>query len=456
MRYALCMVPSVYYAHKDFKNGRLLFEKKLDEIDKEIDAGKYSVTDMIAAISSRLPYYIAYCDENNKTILKKYGDICTKILNKYKEENPVEKLNIIEKDNRINIGIISANIKYHSVWNAFLKGIVLNLNKELFSINIYSLSSLRDEETELAINVADKFIDGRKDLGEWLKLISNDSNDILFYPEIGMSPLVYQIAAYKPAKIQMVSWGHPETSGLSNIDYFISSDLLESENGHNNYVEKLIKLPGIGTCFYPPSLKAQKISLHKLGIDENAQIILCLGAPNKFIPKFDYIYLNIALSNKCDLVFMHDTSGKSLILEKRLKELFASAQKGLDTRIKFAPFLNREGFNSLMQRSSVLVDTVGFSGFNTAMQAIGNNLPVVTMPNELMRSRNAAAILKSIGLDELITYSDDKFYELINKILNNKLYSNFLKDIMSKRSDVLYKNTSPVRSLEKFMIEIIN
>jgi predicted O-linked N-acetylglucosamine transferase (SPINDLY family) len=89
------------------------------------------------------------------------------------------------------------------------------------------------------------------------------------------------------------------------------------------------------------------------------------------------------------------------------------------------------------------------------MQAIGNNLPVVTMPNEFMRSRNASAILKCIGLDELISFSENKFYESINKILNDKEYSNYLKNIITQKSEILYKNTNVIRSLENFMIDII-
>jgi hypothetical protein len=77
------------------------------------------------------------------------------------------------------------------------------------------------------------------------------------------------------------------------------------------------------------------------------------------------------------------------------------------------------------------------------------------MPNEFMRSRNASAILKCIGLEELITFSENKLYELVNKIVNDKQYSNYLKNIMTQKSDLLYKNTDAIRFLENFMIDVI-
>ena len=55
-----------------------------------------------------------------------------------------------------------------------------------------------------------------------------------------MDKLTIQLASMRLAPIQLCSFGHPETSGLRTIDYYISSELLETTESQSFYSEKLI------------------------------------------------------------------------------------------------------------------------------------------------------------------------------------------------------------------------
>ena len=63
----------------------------------------------------------------------------------------------------------------------------------------------------------------------------------MFYPDIGMSPYTYTLALKRLAPIQATSWGHPNTTGLNTIDYFLSSDSIEPDDCKDSYTEQLIK-----------------------------------------------------------------------------------------------------------------------------------------------------------------------------------------------------------------------
>jgi predicted O-linked N-acetylglucosamine transferase (SPINDLY family) len=454
IRYALALIPNVYEKEKYLNIGRKLYYKKMSIIYNEIQTKEHSLSDLIASISVRMPYYIAYSTENNINLLKIYGDICIFIMNKYKEKGFFKELKYSEtRQIKIKLGIVSSDIKYHSVWNAFLKGIIANIDSSKIELNIYSINTIRDVETLYAISKSNKFIDGKRTLDEWINLIVNDNNDILLYPEIGMNPLINQIAAFKPAKYQFISWGHPETSGLSTIDYYLSTELLETHLSQENYVEKLIKLKGIGTCYNPPSLESPKFNLEQFGISKDSKVVLCLGAPNKFMPQYDYIYENILRDNDCHLIFMHDTAGMSRTLEKRILNRFKN--KDCIHKIHFIPFLTREGFNGIMNVSTLLVDTIGFSGFNTAMQAVGNNLPVVTLPNRFMRSKNAYAINKILNLDDIIAYNFEEFFKIIQRLLNDKIFYHDIKIKIKEREKLLYNDINSVRQLEDFIYKVV-
>jgi hypothetical protein len=48
---------------------------------------------------------------------------------------------------------------------------------------------------------------------------------ILFFQDIGMEHMSYFPAFARLAHVQCVSFGHPDTTGIPNVDYFVSNDL---------------------------------------------------------------------------------------------------------------------------------------------------------------------------------------------------------------------------------------
>ena len=117
---------------------------------------------------------------------------------------------------------------------------------------------------------------------------------LIFFPEIGMNQKTLQLASMRIAKSQFTSWGHPETSGLPTIDYYLSASLLEDSNSANNYSEKLVCLDNMGCYFDPPSLEKENIDFSTFGINLSSNILLCLGIPNKFHPDNDWIFIEIS------------------------------------------------------------------------------------------------------------------------------------------------------------------
>lgn len=72
--------------------------------------------------------------------------------------------------------------------------------------------------------------------------IAEQELDILIYPDIGMEPLTYFLAFSRLAPIQMAWWGHPITSGLPSIDYFISLDDEIVEASDDHYTEQMVRM----------------------------------------------------------------------------------------------------------------------------------------------------------------------------------------------------------------------
>ncbi len=61
---------------------------------------------------------------------------------------------------------------------------------------------------------------------------------------------------------------------------------------------------------------------------------------------------------------------------QRLRESFRRAGVDFERRVTFLPWQPAGAFRALLRRADLYLDTLGFSGFNTALQALECGLPV--------------------------------------------------------------------------------
>ena len=55
--------------------------------------------------------------------------------------------------------------------------------------------------------------------------------DVLVFGDVGMDALTTSLAYGRLSPVQVAFWGHPATTGLPTVDYFITSDLFEGKEG---------------------------------------------------------------------------------------------------------------------------------------------------------------------------------------------------------------------------------
>ena len=105
-----------------------------------------------------------------------------------------------------------------------------------------------------------------------------------------------------------------------------------------------------------------------------------------------------------------------------------------------------------MQKADLYLDTIGFSGFNTAMQALECHLPVVTIEGNRLRGRLASAILHQMGLPELICKTEASYIDLVVKLIQNPELLSSYKAAIAKSKMGLFNDLESIRALEKFLI----
>jgi predicted O-linked N-acetylglucosamine transferase (SPINDLY family) len=104
-----------------------------------------------------------------------------------------------------------------------------------------------------------------------------------------------------------------------------------------------------------------------------------------------------------------------------------------------------------MRRADAFLDTIGFSGFNTAMQAVECALPIVTKEGRFMRGRLASGILRRMGVPELIAQSSEEYVALAAKAATDTQYRTSIRRRIEAQRDVLFEDEAPIRAVEDFL-----
>jgi predicted O-linked N-acetylglucosamine transferase (SPINDLY family) len=455
-RWALAMsqVPKMYGTDADPASCRTAFAGQLDELERWFDRTRSA--EGFKAVGIQQPFQLAYQEENNRNLLKRYGDLCVRLMGEWFARQDFVVPGRRRSDGVIRVGIASQYFWNHSVWNAIIKGWFEKISRERFALYAFHFGVRQDQETLLAKSSAAHFEQGARPLQQWVQGIIDRQLDALIYPEIGMDPMSIKLASLRLAPIQAATWGHPETTGLPTIDYYLSAEEMEPPDAPENYTERLITLPNLG-CFYRPwRAEAIRPDLGKLGIDPQAPIFLCPGMPFKYAPEHDWVFAEITSRlGRCQFIFFTpEVSNLAEKLQQRLEAVFARYGLNVDEHAIFIPWLSGPAFDGLLERADVFLDTIGFSGFNTAMQAVERGIPIVTREGRFLRGRLASGILKRMGLQELVAGSEEEYISLAVKLIRDGEYRERTRERIAAERHVLFEDMAPIRALENFLAEV--
>ena len=415
--------PKIHNSKNDKKRLIRRFELILDKLISTKDKYIINANDIIEIFTTSTNFYLAYCRDVNKNINQKYFELITFFSKKIYTKSNIEKSTSQPKT----IAIISSYLYDHTVGRLF-QNLIINICKN-FETTIYHLGKKEDYITRKLQKNSFSFIKNFNP-GQIIDSLKNKNFDIIFFPEVGMCPTTQFLASIRFAKYQIVSWGHPITTGSNCIDYFISSELMERSTNTNSYTEKIIELSDIGVDVDPKIFPSN----NKLISNRIRNKILNLQSLFKILPEDDVFYFKLLkIIPNLQFYFIKDKS--DIINNKffsRLKIGFDKYFKNTITFDQFFFFVNRTtrvNFIANMHNYDLVLDTFEWSGGNTSLEALLQNVPVVTVPSQTMRSRHTAAFLAHIGMDNLIAENQS---ELINLIKELMLDDNFYQTIIEK------------------------
>lgn len=226
--------------------------------------------------------------------------------------------------------------------------------------------------------------------------------DVLYHWEIGTDPMNYFLPLLRLAPVQCTSMGLEVTSGMEEVDYYISSKYCEVDHAQQDYTERLLNLDSLDT--FRPGFDAETVAplsdelRRAWQLTPGRRIYACPQQIGKFHPDFDPILAGILEADEdAEIVITSDTVGYAA---KQLRLRFERTLGPLVERVRMVPWLARPNYLSLIAASDVLLDPLHFTGVTTTFDSLWLGVPIVTLPTDQRRGRYTTACYRRIELDE--------------------------------------------------------
>jgi predicted O-linked N-acetylglucosamine transferase (SPINDLY family) len=388
---------------------------------------------------------------NDRDLQHQYGNLVHQITaaNYPKWVEPLS-LHPLQENQKIRVGYISAYLHAYS-GTYWLLGWLRHGDRQNFEIYCYYTGNDPDIITQQFQQYSDVFHHIPGNLEAVSQQILDDRLHILVFPEIGMDAPTIPIASLRLAPVQCTAWGHPVTSGLPTIDYYLSSELMEPENAQEHYTETLIRLPNLAIAYPKPDIPALTKTRSDFALRDDAVVYLCCQAPFKYLPQHDFIFTEIARHvPQAQFVFIRADN-----LKPRLLKAFAAAGLKCEDYCVFLPGQARFDYLMLNLLCDVYLDSFGFSGGNTTLDAIACNLPIVTCPGEFMRGRLSYAMLTRLGLSETIAQDEAEYIDIAVRLGLEPVWRDWIVQYTAEHHDCLYNDTTCVAALEEFYQRVV-
>ena len=306
----------------------------------------------------------------------------------------------------------------------YFRSWIAGLDRTRFEIFVYHL---RRDATPFLAELAPRVDRVRRFPGTALvpssiaAVIRGDALDALVYPELGMHPSTFALAALRLAPVQCAGWGHPVTTGHTTLEAYFTCSAMEPPGASAHYTERLVPLPGIGTDYARPAMP-DGASRARYGLPDNVPLLLCPQSLFKIHPDNDALFARVLASATAARLVVFEGRHPALTAKYRARLAAAFAREGVraDQRVIVLPQCGHDDYLRINALCDAMLDTLRWSGGNTSLDALAAGLPVVTLPGRFMRGRQSAAMLTLAGATELIARDEGDYVRIAAQLANER------------------------------------
>lgn len=309
---------------------------------------------------------------------------------------------------KIRVGYISPDFRRNVMQN-FIQPLLTAYDRARFEVYVYSTAAEPDDVTAALRPYADVWRDvGEVSPGETAARIRADEIDVLVDLAGHAAGGALPVLARRPAPVQMLGLGYTATSGLHEVDAFLTDAVCDPPGaGHERYfTEELVRLPS-QFCYVPPA--HLPVSRETPARRRGYIVFGVFNQYRKFTDEMLSVWREILervpasrLLLKSQVFFAGEMRAAA---EERLRRL------GFDLgRVLLEPA--DTGYMRRYLDVDIALDTFPWPGGGTTCDALYMGVPMVTRYAARRSTRFGCALLSHIGLAELAAMGTEDYIAL--------------------------------------------
>lgn len=441
-------LPVIHGSIESMHASRAALEARLDSLQQR----GMTIEDPLSQVGSLL-FHLAYMGMDDRPLMEKMSAI-------YRQASPqllyvaphTAKPPAPPEGRRLKVGMVSRFFRQHTIGLLFA-GLVAELPRDRFEVTVMTYDMALDRDWHTIAKSADHALLLPSKLAEAHEAIAALELDVLLFPDIGMEPATYFLTYARLAPVQAVCWGHPVTTGVPTVDWFVSAEDLETEESDAHYSERLWRLDFPPTYYRRPDPQGLPASRADFALPEDRNLYLCPQSAFKFHPDFDRIVGGVLRGDPDGEVILVSV-GDSYWIDM-LRQRLSRTIPDVANRVRVMERMPRGRFIALMSIADVMLDTLHFSGGNTSFEGLSMGTPIVTMPSGLMRGRVTYALYRQMEMDDCVAGSEEEYIAIATRLGTDKAYRAEVSARIVERSPVLFENRKAIDAWDRFFTEAV-
>ncbi|TVR49672.1 MAG: glycosyltransferase [Puniceicoccaceae bacterium] len=325
---------------------------------------------------------------------------------------------------KIRLGILSAHFGPQTETYTVIP-LFAELDRRRFEVVLIALQKTDTPLERFCRERADRFIvlDGR--LPEQVNAVRAAALDALVIGTnvTAVTNDISLLALHRLAPVQICSNSSPVSTGMAQIDAYLSGTLseAEAEEARGHYTEALCLPEGPAHCFaYGADARPAEISVSRaeLGLPEDAVVFASAANCFKLLPELQETWARILAAVPGSRLLLHpfnpNWSNRYPVFHFARAVRAAMRRHGVEEDrliLSESRLPGREDVKALLAVADVYLDSYPFAGVNSTVDPLELGLPCVVREGRTFRSRMAGALLRDLGLEDLIVTEEDAYIE---------------------------------------------
>ncbi len=237
---------------------------------------------------------------------------------------------------------------------------------------------------------------------------------------------VVRVALHRVAPLQVVNNSSCTTTGLPEVDLYVSGTLTESPDAPQHFSERLGLVAGPAHAFNYEADRQEPTGVWtraSLGLPEDATVFVSAANYFKIIPEMQEAWACLLAAVPGSRLLLHPFNpnwSSSYPIKRFTSELDrVLTAHGVSTDrvvVSSVKFPSRTDVKALLAVGDIYLDTFPFGGVNSLVDPLELGLPVVVWEGAVFRARMGGALLRSLGLDEFIATDEAGYLALATRL----------------------------------------